>query len=564
MLLNLHVKNFAIIDEADIDFSDNLNIFTGETGAGKSLLLGALNMALGARTPKDIVREDAEYALSELTFGNIPENIRKLLDEQGISAEDEVVISRKLMQNGRNIVRVNGETVNSTFVKEIGALLVNIYGQNEHQSLNSASKQMKIVDDFGGEANEKLKADVKSAYAEYRRLRDEAESSIDDAHARKRRQELLEYEINEIESAALEEGEEDELRARHKVLANSLIIAENLGNAGELLNGDGQAADCVSAAIKAVGRIADLDERLGNIYDSLNDIESIVSDCARDIESYMDDLPDDREELLEIEERLDVISSLKNKYGSDVREINAYLEKSQEELEKLNDYESYRENLEKKLNAATDVLKKTSMKLSKCRTEDAERLGKMITGALLELNFNQVVFEIDIEDTGEFHSEGSDTCSFMISLNPGEKPKPLSEVASGGELSRIMLGIKSVMADRDGIGTLLFDEIDAGISGRTAQKVSEKLCRIATDRQVICITHLPQIASMADNHYEIHKDVSEGRTHTYIRQLTQTEIKDELARLIGGAEITESVMASALEIKKLADEKKAELRQGRD
>lgn len=560
MLLNLHVKNFAIIDEADIDFSDNLNIFTGETGAGKSLLLGALNMALGARTPKDIVREDAEFALSELTFGNIPENIRELLEEQGISAEDELVISRKMMQNGRNIVRVNGETVNSAFVKEIGTLLVNIYGQNEHQSLNSSAKQMKIIDDFGGAENEKLKENVRSAYAEYRKLKEESESSLDDAHARKRRQELLEYEINEIESAALEEGEEDELRSRHKVLANSMIIAENLGNAGDMLNGDGQAADCVSAAIKAVGRIADLDERLGGIYDSLNDIESIVSDCVRDIESYMDDLPDDREELQEIEERLDVISSLKNKYGATVSEINDYLEKSRQELEKLNDYENYREKLEAGLETATGILKESSKRLSECRKTCAEKLGKMITEALLELNFNQVVFQIDVTDSGEFHAEGTDNCEFMISLNPGEKPKPLAEVASGGELSRIMLGIKSVMADRDGIGTLLFDEIDAGISGRTAQKVSEKLCRIATDRQVICITHLPQIASMADNHYEIHKDVSEGRTHTYIRQLSDEEIKDELARLIGGAEITDNVITSALEIKALADNRKKEIR----
>lgn len=560
MLLNLHVKNFAIIDEADIDFSDNLNIFTGETGAGKSLLLGALNMALGARTAKDIVREDAEYALSELTFTDVSDEARQLLEEQGISFDDEVVISRKLMQNGRNVVRVNGETVSSAFVKELGACLVNIYGQNEHQTLNSSSRQMDIVDSFGGQDEKKLIDEVKEAYGIYKKLKNEADAAIDDAAARKRQIELLEYEINEIEAAAIEENEEEELKQRHRLLANSMIIAENLGNAKSLLEGDGQAGDCISAAVRALGRIADLDETLSAVYSELSDIESCVSDSIRDIDSYLEDIPDDREELTETEERLDTISRLKSKYGQTVKEINDYLDDAKSELEKLNDYENYRERLQSSIMKAYSDLTAKCKILSKKRHENAEKLGRMITEALLELNFNQVEFRIDISESGDVHSDGFDECMFMISLNPGEKPKPISEVASGGELSRVMLGIKSVMADRDGIGTLLFDEIDAGISGRTAQKVSEKLCRIATDRQVICITHLPQIASMADNHYEINKTVADGRTHTSIRQLDEKEIRNELARLLGGAEITQNVLNSADEIKKLADERKQEIR----
>lgn len=560
MLLNLHVKNFAIIDEADIDFSDNLNIFTGETGAGKSLLLGALNMALGARTPKDIVREDAEYALCELTFVNVSDATKTLLSEQGIEDTDEVLVSRKLMQNGRNVVRVNGETVTSTFIKELGASLVNIYGQNEHQALNSSTRQLAILDEFGGDEIATLLNQVKEAYTAYKKLKEEADGAIDDASARRRQIELLEHEINEIESAAIEEGEEEDLKQRHKLLANSMIIAESLGTAKELLDGEEGAGDRISAAIKSVGRIADLDASISSVYEQLNNIESCISDCLRDIEGSLDDIPDDREELVEIEDRLDTITRIKNKYGSSVKDIEKYFEDAKNELDKLNDYENYREKLEKSIAEASDVLNKLNKKLTKIREKSAAELEKMITEALLELNFNQVEFRVQVSDTGTYHSNGVDECHFLISLNPGEKCKPLSEVASGGELSRIMLGIKSVMANKDGIDTLVFDEIDAGISGRTAQKVSEKLCRIASDRQVVCITHLPQIASMADNHYEIVKQVAEGRTKTSIRQLKEDEIKNELARLIGGAEITENVMTSALEIKQLADSKKKEIR----
>ena len=562
MLTNIHVKNFAIIDEADIDLNDNLNIFTGETGAGKSLLLGALNMALGARTPKDIIRENAESALSELTFTGISKKAVNMLEEAGISVEgDEAVISKKLLNNGRSIVRVNGETSSAAFVKELAGVLIDIYGQNEHQSLLKKERQMEILDGFAGETVKTLKEKVGEAYSLFRKLKTESEGLDGDEQSRMRRADLLEYEINEIESAALKAGEEEELKDRHRLLANARLIAEGLSEAYDCINGDGRSGDSLSEAIRALSRISAFDEKLQSIEDSLSDIDGYLSDAAREINSYTENLPDDSSELEETEERLDLISRMKSKYGNTVELIDEYYANAKEELGKLKDYEGYSEKLKKDLQAAEKELEKLSAKLTAKRKEAAGVLSDKITEALGELNFNQVEFNIDISEKKDFYSDGVDDCTFMISLNPGEPIRPVQDVASGGELSRIMLGIKSVMAGKDSVGTLIFDEIDAGISGRTAQMVSEKLCRIAYDHQVICITHLPQIASMADSHYEISKSVEDGKTKTSIRRLDESEIKNELARLTGGAEITEKVYESALEMKTLADKRKKAIRQ---
>lgn len=560
MLTNIHVKNFAIIDEADIDLADNLNIFTGETGAGKSLLLGALNMALGARTPKDIVSSSADFALSELTFTNVSSEVKRLLENEGFSAEDEVVISKKLLNTGRSVIRVNGETSSQSFVKELAGVLIDIYGQNEHQSLLKKENQLGIVDEFSGEEAGSLKVKIREEYKKYSELKKEYEGLSGDEKSRKRRIDLLEYEIDEIESAGIKDGEEDELKDRHKLLANARLIQEGLMEAHSLTDGDGKASDLLGEAIRAISRISEYDDKLGAIYDALSDIDSCLGDAVRDISDYMENLPDDRQEMEEVEERLDLISRLKSKYGSSVEQINKYLSEAKQELDKLNDFEGYSEKLKTDYAKIQSSLEKLCSKLSKVREEAALKLSKQISLSLAELNFNQTEFKIVISQKEGFHPDGKDECTFMMSMNPGEPIRPLNEVASGGELSRIMLGIKSVMAGRDSVGTLIFDEIDAGISGRTAQKVSEKLSKIASEHQVLCITHLAQIASMADNHYEISKQVTDGRTKTSIRKLEDNEIKNELARLIGGAELTDKVYESAVEMKKLADERKALIR----
>ena len=560
MLTNIHVKNFAIIDEADIDLADNLNIFTGETGAGKSLLLGALNMALGARTPKDIVSPSADFALSELTFTGISPEAVDLLKKEGFESDGEVVISKKLMNNGRSVVRVNGETSSAGFVKELAGVLIDIYGQNEHQSLLKESNQLAIVDEYAGASIEDIKAKLKAEYKRFSELKKEFEGLSDDEQARKRRADLLEYEINEIENASLKEGEEEELKDRHRLLANARLITEGLGEAYESIDGEGRASDSLSEAIRALSRIAEFDEKLSEIVDSLSDIDGVLSDAMRDINDYRDSLPDDSEELDEVEERLDLISKLKSKYGSSVTQINRYCEDAREELDRLSDYEGYSNKVKKGLADSEKKLIALCGDLTKKRKDAALKLSSMIREALEELNFNQTEFNIEITEKEGFTSNGRDECTFMMSMNPGEASRPVQDVASGGELSRIMLGIKSVMAGRDSVGTLIFDEIDTGISGRTAQKVSEKLSKIATEHQVICITHLAQIASMADSHYEIIKQVENGRTRTGIHALDDKEIRDELARLIGGAELTEKVYESAEEMKKLADERKKEIR----
>ena len=556
MLTNIHVKNFAIIDEADIDLADNLNIFTGETGAGKSLLLGALNMALGARTLKDIIRADADYALSEVTFTGIPEAACRMLENEGFSDTGEVVISKKLLSNGRSVLRINGETASAGFVKELAGCLIDIYGQNEHQSLLKKENQLSIVDEYAGEKLEALKDKVKEEYKKYSELKKECESLNDDEQARKRRTDLLEYEINEIESAQVKEGEEEDLKDRHKLLANARLIMEGLAEAHNAIEGDGRASDSLTEAIRALSRISEFDDRLSAMTDALADIDGVLSDAVRDINDYMDSLPDDSRELEETEERLDLIMKLKSKYGASVKQIDTYCEKAKKELEQLSDYEGYTEKLKADFADAEKALSKSSRELTKMRKASAEKLGSLIKEALGELNFNQTEFTIEISEKEGYTANGTDDCTFMMSMNPGEAARPLQDVASGGELSRIMLGIKSVMAGKDGVGTLIFDEIDAGISGRTAQKVSEKLSKIATGHQVICITHLAQLASMADSHYEILKQVEDGRTRTSIRKLGDEEIINELARLIGGAELTDKVYESAGEMKKLADERK--------
>lgn len=560
MLTNIHVKNFAIIDEADIDLADNLNIFTGETGAGKSLLLGALNMALGARTQKDIVRNDADFALSELTFSDVSEKAKDLLEKEGYTAEDEVVISKKLLSNGRSVVRVNGETASAGLVKEMAGVLIDIYGQNEHQSLLKKENQLSIVDEFAGKDLSELKGKLKEEYKTYSDLKKEFESLNDDEQARKRREDLLEYEIDEIENAALKDGEEEELKDRHRFLANARLITEGLGEAYEALTGDGRASDSLSEAIRALSRISEYDDRLSEMTDALSDIDSVLSDSIRDIGDFQNSLPDDSRELEEVEERLDLISKLKSKYGATVELINRYYEDAKKELERLSDYEGYSKKLKTDLAESEKRLTALCKDATKKRKAAAEKLGAKIMEALAELNFNQTEFKIEISEKDGYTANGKDECTFMMSMNPGESTRPLMDVASGGELSRIMLGIKSVMAGKDSVGTLIFDEIDAGISGRTAQKVSEKLSKIATEHQVICITHLAQIASMADSHYEIIKQVEDGRTKTSIHRLDDKEIKNELARLIGGAELTDKVYESAEEMKKLADARKQEIR----
>lgn len=563
MLLGLHVKNFAIIDEVELNLRDNLNILSGETGSGKSILIGSLNCALGGRVSKEMIRKDAEFAYVELCFRSEDEGVKRVFEKYELPEDDgQILISRRIMQNGRSVVKVNGEPTTQAAVKELAEFLLDVHGQHEHQSLLYKKNHLEILDRFAKKQEEAVLPLLKEAYQEYSRCKKALQEEQVDEAARQREISLLEYECNEIEAAALSVGEEEELQARYKILSNQRQITEAINQVHQLTaEQDGSAAELVQHAWKSVDRIAELDERIGGMRDTLSDIESMLSDFNREVSAYLSDLQDeDIEELGTVSARLDLIHHLESKYGRDEATVLKYLTEAQEKLNKYADYDNYIAELERKKIAAEASVIKYSEELSAIRKEAAVGLAEQITEALKELNFLQVEFSIQLTKSGTYSANGNDEAEFMISLNPGEIPAPLAKIASGGELSRIMLGIKSVLADKDAIETLIFDEIDSGISGRTAQKVAERLAVIAKNHQVICITHLPQIAAMADSHYLIEKKSDGAKTATDVVLLSEEACTEELARMLGGVTVTDSVLQSAREMRELAESVKKSLR----
>ena len=557
MLLNLHVKNLALIDEIEVDFMEHLNIMTGETGAGKSIIIGSINAALGGKLSKDAVRDESKDALIELLFQIDSPKIRDILEENGISVmeDGQLLISRKL-SHGRSISRINGETVSLNQLKELGAYLIDIHGQHEHQSLLHKNYHLLVLDRFAGKEILPLKERVKVAYDEWQDLKREWEESTVDEEQRQREINFLEYEKTEIEEAKLKPKEDEELQIQYKKMAGAREITELLSTS-YLMTGYGQegAGDLIGRSLQKIAQAMSLDKDLTPLYEQISEIDNLLNDFNREVSDTMGDFNFDEESLLEVEKRLDLINGFKVKYGNSMEKIQEYLEKVSEKLEKLYHYEEYRNNLHKKLEQSKERLEKEAEELSKLRRKYAKQLIPKIKYALLELNFLDVEFDMQFETLKEVKENGRDDACFVISTNPGEPMRPIHAVASGGELSRIMLAIKSVLADEDEIETLIFDEIDTGISGRTAQKVSEKLSYIANSHQVILITHLPQIAAMADAHFEILKSAKDGMTQTTIRTLNDGEMVEELARLLGGAKITEAVRENAREMKRLAVKK---------
>lgn len=563
MLLGLHVKNFAIIDEVELDFRDNLNILSGETGSGKSILIGSLNCALGGRVSKEMIRKDAEFAYVELYFHSEDNGVKAVFEKYELPEDDgQILISRRIMQNGRSVVKVNGEPTTQAAVKELAEYLLDVHGQHEHQSLLYKKNHLEILDRFAKKQEESVLPRLKAAYQEYSRCKKALLEEQVDENARQREISLLEYECNEIEAAALVVGEEEELQARYKVLSNQRQITEAINQVHQLTaEQDGSAAELVQHAWRSVDRIAELDERISGMRDTLSDIESMLSDFNREVSAYLSDLQDeDMEELGSVSARLDLIHHLESKYGRDEEAVLQYLAAAQEKRNKYADYDNYIAELERKKSEAEALLMQCSEELGAIRKDAAGSLAEQITDALRELNFLQVEFSIQLSKSNTYSANGNDEAEFMISLNPGETPTALAKIASGGELSRIMLGIKSVLADKDAIETLIFDEIDSGISGRTAQKVAERLSVIAKNHQVICITHLPQIAAMADSHYLIEKQSDGTKTATNVVLLPEKASTEEIARMLGGVTITDSVLQSAKEMRELAESVKKSLR----
>ena len=553
MLQNLHVKNLALIDEAEVDFSGGLNILTGETGAGKSIILGSVSLALGRRYSADMLRKGADKGLVELTFYvENPETVRKL-EEMDLSPDGGQIIITRRFNGNRSVSRINGETVTLGRLKEAAQVLIDIHGQHEHQSLLYKKNHLAILDAFAKEAGE-WKKKVADSYREYRRLEKELKEADKDEAERAKEISFLEFEIDEIENAGITAAECQSVEEDYRRMMQGKRIAENLEEAYLYTAGEGgiSAAEAIGRAVRAATVAAEHDDKSRELYEQLVEVENLIGDSGRELRCYLDSLSFEPEQFYETESRLNQINHLKVKYGDSAEAILQHKADDEERLLILKNYDEYLNELKGKLKKSEERLQKECEGLSKIRKKEAKLLQAKIAEGLQDLNFLDVCFEIRFSKTSGYTVEGTDEVEFMISMNPGEPTRPLATVASGGELSRIMLAIKAVMADKDEIETLIFDEIDVGISGRTAQKVSEKMCLIGRKHQVICITHLAQIAAMADTHYLIEKRVEDQMTKTKIRQLDGEESVQELGRILGGAKITDAVLENAREMKILA------------
>lgn len=553
MLQSLHVKNLALIDEIEVTFGEGLNILTGETGAGKSIIIGSINLALGAKADKDMIRTGAEYALVELVF-TVEGQQLAAIEELELPVEDgQIILQRRILQS-RNVCKVCGETVTARQLKQLGEILLDIHGQHEHQSLLKPAKQLEILDAYAGEALLSHKEKLRELYSRYRSAVDELEHSEVDEETRKREAALAEFECQEIEEAALVPGEDEEIEQLYRKLVNGQKIQDAVGLAHALCgyeeNGVGSS---VGRALKEMRSVAAYDTALQEFEQQLLDIDGLLNDYNRAVADYLSELEFDGELFDRTEKRLNLLNHLKAKYGNSIEDVLAYQAQAQHTLEKYRDYDAYRMELTKRADTLKEEALTVCAKISEIRRRSAVRLSKEMKKALVDLNFQEVAFEIQVTDLEDMiGSNGYDRAAFLISTNAGERLRELAQVASGGELSRIMLALKTVLADKDAIETLIFDEIDTGISGKTAWKVSEKMGILGRGHQLICITHLPQIAAMADQHFCIEKKVEDKRSVTDIRKLAEEESVMELARMLGSDSITENVMNNAREMKDLA------------
>ena len=556
MLENLHVKNLALIEEEDITFLDGLHILSGETGAGKSIILGALGLALGGKVSKDMLRDPGKEALVEAVFRITRDSQRKQLAELDIEPyDDEVILSRKITES-RSVAKINGEMVPAIKMKEVGDIFLDIHGQNDHQSLLHKKKHLEMLDEYAKNEVGPLKERMQTAYKTYAAKQQEWKEANQLDGDREREISFVEYEIKEITEANLEIGEDARFENQYRRLSNSKRIMEALSEAYQQTSGSDGASEQVGRAVQRLHQILSYDEALEPMFESLNDIDSLLSDFNRDLSQYMAEAEFDEEMFAQIDGRLNEINRLKDKYGATIEDILATKQEKEDRLEKLMHHEAYLAKLTQALNDAKKEAEDAAFALSGMRKRYAKELSGKVEEALMDLNFLDVHFSMEFLQTDHIGADGYDDAQFMIRTNPGEPIRPLKDIASGGEMSRIMLAIKTVLAEHDDIDTLIFDEIDAGISGRTAQAVSEKLHLVAKEHQVICITHLPQIAAMADHHYLIQKDVVGNETISSIEALSYHDSIKELARMLGGTTITQTVLDNAKEMKDLAQGKK--------
>lgn len=554
MLQNLYVKNLALIDETEVEFGPGLNILTGETGAGKSLLLGSVNLALGGKYSADMLRSGAKSGLVELTFTVDDERIRRRLEQLDLFPEDGcLTLSRRLME-GRSVSRINGETVSARVLRDAAGLLIDIHGQHENQTLLQRKNHLALLDLYAKEETSPLRKEMAEKFRIYQELCRKKESSALDDESRRKEAALAEFEAKEIEDAALVLGEDEELEDLYRRMTESRRVTESVAETYQYTGEDarGNASDFLSRAIRSMQEAAEFDETGSRLYGQLIEIDSLLNDFNRELSEYAKSFEFSDEEFQETETRLNLINHLKAKYGKTISEILAYCGEKRQRLTELEDYDTFMRELDKKTEEAFRAVEKTAEELHKVRERAAETFAGEIQKQMAELNFLDARLEIRLTDAGHYSASGKDEAEFYFSANPGEPLKPMGNVASGGELSRVMLAVKTVLADEEDTPTLIFDEIDTGISGITAGKVGEKLRLIGRSRQVICITHLPQIAAAADSHFLISKE-TDGRTvKTDIALLDEEASVQELARMLGGANVTGRILESAGEMKELA------------
>ena len=550
MLTNLHVKNLALIDEAEVEFGPGLNILTGETGAGKSILIGSINAALGKKIYREMIRTGETSALVELVFETENPHVLELLKEMDLEAEEgQVIISRKIT-GSRSVCRINGEACNISQVKALASLLLDIHGQHEHQSLLYPDRQIAILDAFAGTEAATAKGEVRALYQEWKNVRKELSAYELDEEARKREAAFLTFEINEIDQAELKEGEDEALETAYRKMGHAKKIAESLQTVYAITGygAENSAGEQVGRAIRELQQAAVYDDALSGPSQTLSDIDGLLNDFNREISAYLSELTFSEEEYYETEKRLDEINRLKAKYGKTMEEITAYREEQQKKLEKLENFESCRAALQEQLQKTEQKLDAAAHNLSKIRRNYAKRLETQIIEGLRDLNFLHVAFEISFEKTKSYTENGTDAVEFLISTNPGEAIRPLAKVVSGGELSRIMLAIKTILADADRISTLIFDEIDTGISGKAAKSVAQKLKSISKNHQVICVTHHAQIAAAADHNIYIRKSFDGTSTHTTVETLDEEAKIREISRLLDGDAESEITAVHAREL----------------
>ena len=546
MLNQLSIRNVAVIDKLDINLHDGVSVLTGETGAGKSIIIDSINMILGDRANKELVRYGTDKAVVQAVF-DAPKSVINVLEENDIDVEDEtVIITRQVTKEGKSAARINGMVVTLNILREISDRLINIHGQHDNQALLTPIRHITFLDAYAD--NEEYINRYKDILSKKREIEKKISSLEMDEQEKMQRIDLLEYQVTEIKKASLEKGEEDDLREQRDIYTNAEQITKSVNEAYmNLYEGDEiqSAYDGISIAVNEIFQISDLNPQLKSIYDTLNEIMYSLEDTAHEIKEFGETVEFDEQALNEIEERLDLISRLKRKYGNSIEEILEYLKKAESELNDIKLSDERTNELKEELKNITKELKEKGNVLTQRRENAAKVLEENIEKSLHELNMEKSKFKVNIENDGTFYDNGMDKVEFLISTNPGEPLKPLVKIASGGELSRVMLAIKSILADSDGVDTMIFDEIDTGVSGKAAMSIAKKLAVIAKNKQVICITHLPQLTAMADNHYLIQKNTDGELASTTLKELDEEGRELELARIIDGGEVTELALSHA-------------------